>query len=169
MQKREVSNFDYPDFSAFHQAMACLALERGWLRLYKLAVLDRAIAICYNFHFHDRIYAYAVAFDLDWYRYSPGRLAIANSIQASIREAAREYDWGAGDHAYKLAWTDQVREEHRILYSKKWSGRLWIEWLSMKEIIREFLITKARQWIPQSTRDRVNQFLSPRYKKTEEQ
>jgi CelD/BcsL family acetyltransferase involved in cellulose biosynthesis len=166
-EKERASNFDYPSYSAFHQAIAGLALERGWLRLYQLIVSGRVIGMCYNYRFHDRVYAYAVAFDLAWSGYSPGRLAIANSIQASIRESASEYDWGAGDHAYKFAWTDHSRVEDEILFSNSWRGIIWLEQRSFLEHLREILIATARRWVPQSIRDRINQYLSPRYKNTD--
>jgi CelD/BcsL family acetyltransferase involved in cellulose biosynthesis len=163
--KGRISNFDDPNYALFHQAIASLALERGWLRLYQLTVQGHVIAICYNFRFQDRVYACAIGFDLDWSGYSPGRLAIANSIQAAIQEGACEYDWGAGDHSYKFAWTDKVRVEKELLFSHNWRGRIWIEWRNLKEI----LIVKGRQWLPQSTRDRINRFLAPRYKKVVDQ
>jgi CelD/BcsL family acetyltransferase involved in cellulose biosynthesis len=166
-EKERVSNFDDPRYSAFHRAIAGLALERGWLRLYQLNVSGRVIGMCYNYRFHDHVYAHAVAFDLDWSGYSPGRLAIANSIQTSIRETASEYDWGAGDHAYKFAWTDHARVENEILFSNHWRGILWLEQKSRRENLKEILIKTARRWLPQSIRDPINQFFSPRYKKTE--
>jgi CelD/BcsL family acetyltransferase involved in cellulose biosynthesis len=163
-EMERISNFDYLNYSTFHQAIAGLALERGWLRLYQLKVLGRVIGMCYNYRFHDRVYAYAVAFDLAWSGYSPGRLAIAKSIQASIEETAGEYDWGAGDHAYKFAWTDQARVENEILFSNHWRGIMWLELKSFFENSHEGLITMGRRWLPQSLRDRINQFLSPRYR-----
>jgi CelD/BcsL family acetyltransferase involved in cellulose biosynthesis len=164
--KDRASNYDHPGYSDFHQAIANQTFEQGWLRLNQLVVSDHVIAICYNFLYHSRIYAYAIGYDLDWSGYSPGRLAIAFSIQAAIEDAAYEYDWLGGEEAYKLAWTDQIRVEDEILFSSKWIGRFWIQWRYSWGVVREILIAKGRQWLPQSTRNRINQLLAPRYKKS---
>jgi CelD/BcsL family acetyltransferase involved in cellulose biosynthesis len=158
------SNFDQLNFSDFHQSIASLALERGWLRLNKLTVLGRVIAVYYNFLFHNRVYAYSMGFDLDWSKYSPGRLGVAYSIQASILESASEYDWLGGEDAYKLAWADKVRVEKEILFSKNLPGGLWIEWRNFLEILKG----KARQWLPQPVRYRIRHFLATRHKITED-
>ncbi|HEY3312589.1 MAG TPA: GNAT family N-acetyltransferase [Anaerolineales bacterium] len=167
--KQRISNFAYSNYSDFHQAFAKMALERGWLRLNQLTTSGHSIAICYNFRFHDRIYANAIGFDLDWSGYSPGRLAIANSFQTSIQERAIEYNWLGGDEAYKFAWSDQVRVENELLFSKNWRGALWIKWRSFTQVSRDILTTKARQWIPQTTRERFNQFLYRMHRKMERQ
>jgi len=165
--KKRVSNFDHQGYSSFHLTMAHLGIQCDWLRLYQLTVSGNVIAICYNYLFHDRIYANAIAFDMDWSSYSPGRLAISYSIQAAIQEGATEYDWLGGEEPYKLAWTDKLRVEDEIIFSKTWHGRLWLEWRSFSECFKEVLIALGRKWVPESARERINQFLSPRYKKKE--
>lgn len=169
VSKKRVSNYAYSNYSAFHEAFAKLMLERGWLRLNQLIVSGNVIAISYNFLFHDRIYAQSITFDIGWSGYSPGRLLIANSIQTSIEEGAREYNWLGGDEIYKLAWTDQIRQETELLYSRNWLGNIWVEWRSMQVVARESIITKGRQWFPQSTRDRINQYISTLHRKMEKQ
>lgn len=163
--RKRISNFDYSAYTNFHQEFATLALQRGWLRLNKLNVSDRLIAMCYNFRFHDCIYAQAIGFDLDWSGYSPGRLTVANSIQKSIQEGAHEYNWLGGEEEYKLAWTDQMNIERELLFSNNLVGRIWIGWKSLVLNIHELLLTKGRQWLPKSVRDRYNQFISARHRK----
>jgi CelD/BcsL family acetyltransferase involved in cellulose biosynthesis len=149
-----------PTYSSFHQTIACQALNRGWLRLYTLTVVDRVIALFYCFHFQNRVYAYQIGFDLDWSGYSPGRLLIAYGIQTAIQESASELDWGPGDDDYKLAWTDQIRVENEILFSGSWRGGLWIKWKNFQGILK----IKAKQWLPQTAQLRIKQFLSDRQK-----
>lgn len=157
------SAFDDPAFCSFHLSMARLALDKGWLRLYQLTVLGRVIALYHCFRFHDRVYAYQMAFDIDWHGYSPGRLLIAYGIQSSIEEAACELDWLAGKHDYKLAWTDLVRVEYEILFSSNRRGGAWIKWKVFQEVLR----AKVKQALPQSAQDRIQKFLSTRPRTTE--
>ncbi len=150
------SAFDDSIFCSFHSSIAHLALAKGWLRLYKLTVKEYIIALFYCFRFQDHIYAYQIGFDLDWKGYSPGRLLIAYGIQSAIEEAACELDWLAGEHDYKLAWTDQVRVEYEILYRNNWRGDLWIRGKLYWKLLRG----KAKQLLPQSTQHRIKQFLA---------
>jgi CelD/BcsL family acetyltransferase involved in cellulose biosynthesis len=153
--------YDDPTYSSFHHAIACLALNRDWLRLYTLTANGQIIALFYCFRLKDRVYAYQIGFDIDWSGYSPGRLLIAHGIQAAIQEGASVLDWGPGNHDYKLAWTDQICMEDEILLSSNWKGNLWIK---RENLVGELKI-KARQVLPQSTQIRIKQFLSARRKK----
>lgn len=157
--KNKISNFAYTRYTEFQREFASLAQARGWLRLNRLRVSGQSVALCYNFLFHQRIYAQAIGFDLEWSGYSPGRLAIASSIQGAIQEGVLEYDWLGGDEAYKFAWTDQVRVEKEIMFSLNLRGSLWLRWASFKATFRKLLVEKARQWIPQAARERVNQLV----------
>lgn len=152
------SAFDDPMFCRFHSEIARVAIERGWLRLYKLSVKNFVIALYYCFRFQDHIYAYQMGFDIDWREYSPGRLLIAHGVESSIKEGASELDWLAGEDEYKMAWTEQVREEYQILYSRNWIGRTWIRWKVFQELLRK----KAKQWLPQSAQERIKRFISAR-------
>lgn len=152
------SAFDDPMFCRFHSEIARVGLERGWLRLYKLSVDNFVIALYYCFRFQDRIYAYQMGFDIDWREYSPGRLLIAHGVESSIKEGASELDWLAGEDEYKMAWTEQVREEYEILYSRNWIGGAWIRWKVFQELLRK----KAKQWLPQSAQERIKRFIAAR-------
>jgi CelD/BcsL family acetyltransferase involved in cellulose biosynthesis len=158
------TDWDDPIFTNFQQTIAHLALHRGWLRLYTLTVKDCVIAFIYCFHFKDCVYIYNMGFDIDWSKYSPGRLLIAFSIQTAIRESASQLDFGRGESKYKFDWTDYVRVENEILFSSNWKGNLWI-------ILGNFktdLIIKAKQIQSRFAKLRMNQFLSERHIKIED-
>ncbi len=146
--------FDDSGYLSFHQAIADTALSLGWLRLHALTADDRVIAVFYCFHFHDRIYAYQIGFDLDWSGYSPGRLLIAHGIQAATKEGSTELDWGPGDDEYKLAWTEHARLEDEIFLHASWRGKLWVEW----QMLQGFVRMKAKQWLPEPMHLRIKQF-----------
>jgi hypothetical protein len=162
--KRLSTDWDDPTFTSFHQTIAYLALNHGWLRLYTLTVKDRVIALLYCFRFKDCVYAYNAGYEIDWSGYSPGCLLIAYSIQTAIREAASELDLGRGDSEYKFAWTDHVRIENEIQFSSNWRGDLWIKVGNFKMV----LIIKAKQLLLRFAKIRIKQFLSARHKKIED-
>lgn len=163
--KDRQSNFDDDNYAAFHQAVAVLGLERGWLRLNQLCVGEKPIATCYNYLFHRHSYAYAIGFDLEWSSYSPGRLSIASNIQQAIEQGAVEYDWLGGEEAYKSAWSDATRAETELLFSRTLPGHLWAFWRGFRADFWEAATRQARKHVPQSLRDRVNQWLAPKYNK----
>ena len=157
------THFDDPTYSSFHQSIASLALDRGWLRLYTLTVMDRMISVFYCFRLKDSVYAYQIGFDLDWSGYSPGRLLIAYGIQEAIQEAASELDWGPGEDDYKYAWTDRVRVENDLLLSSNWRGGLWTKWANLEGGLK----MRAKHVLPLALQARLKQFLSRRNKTTE--
>jgi len=161
--KRLSTDWDNPTFTSFHRTIACLALNRGWLRLYTLTVKDSVIALVYDFRFKDCIYGYNLGFDIEWSRYNPGRLLIAYSIQAAIQEGASDYDMGRGDAEHKFDWSDHLRMENEILFSNNWRGDLWIRLGNLERGLK----IKAKQLQPRSAKIRIGQFLSARRKKIE--
>jgi hypothetical protein len=125
--KKLNTDWDDPTFTCFHNTIAHLAFNHGWLRLYMLTVENRLIALLYCFRFKDCIYAYNSGYDIDWSRYSPGRLLIAYSIEEALLEGVRVIDMGRGDSEYKFYWTDHKQVESEILFSSNWKGALWIK------------------------------------------
>ena len=106
--RREDSTLGNSAFANFHRGVAAKALECNWLRFYQLLVQDRPISALYCFRFHDTVYAYQIGFDVQWARYSPGRLVSAYAIEDSIHEGAHRFEWLQGDHAYKFEWTEHA-------------------------------------------------------------
>ncbi len=163
--KGEMTGFDYSTYINFHQNIALNAHQAGWLRLYALLVAQRVIAVFYAYRYQDRIYAYQMAFDSEWGKYSPGRLLVAHVLQASIQENAKELDWLSGDEEYKFMWTDLVRKEDELLFSRKFLGNLWIRLVNFDGAARK----KARQMLPEDVQVRIKGLLSNRRKKPCEQ
>jgi CelD/BcsL family acetyltransferase involved in cellulose biosynthesis len=131
--RREDSTLGCPGFANFHRCMAARALECNWLRFYQLLVQDRPISALYCFRFQDTVYAYQIGFDVEWARYSPGRLVSAYAIEDSIREGARRFEWLQGDHAYKFEWTEQARQDHHLLAATGRRGELWLKAMHLRD------------------------------------
>jgi len=108
----------------FHQRVARLLLRNGWLRLYRLRVNDAAIAWLYCFRYKNVVSYYQSGYDQRWKRYSPGSLIIAHAIRSAIEEGAAEFDFLRGPEAYKLRWTQAVRDDFNLEYSRNVVRRL---------------------------------------------
>jgi len=147
----KTSVFDASEFRAFHCEMAAIALHRGWLRFYQLTVGEQIVATTYCFRYGDVFYAYQSGFDLEWARYSPGRLIIAHAIREAIREGAREFDMLRGTEKHKLSWTSEARTDSHLLVSNNWRGHryLMVAWLF------DIAVSGGRKVLPQRVRDRL--------------
>jgi len=162
--KALATDWDDPTFATFHRAIASLALSRGWLRLYTLAVGDHVIAVVYNFRFKDWIYGYNAGFDPNWKQYSPSRLLLEHLIKSSIEEAVSVLDMGPGRSEYKSALTDRERVENEILFGHNWKGNLWITFGNLERAIR----TKVKRLLVRPDKKQMNQPRSMPPAKTEE-
>ncbi len=110
----------------FHQQIATLFSQNGWLRLHLLLVRGEAIGAVYSFRYGDTVYFYQTGHDQAWARYGPGSAIVAYSIRASIEEGAAEFDFLRGDEPYKFQWTSQVRSDMKGWLSRGAKGSLLV-------------------------------------------
>jgi CelD/BcsL family acetyltransferase involved in cellulose biosynthesis len=147
------SMFDDERAVCCSQELAEQGLARGWLRFYQLRVGDEIIAAMCCYRYGDTLYAEHTAFDPEWGLYSPGRLLAAHAIRHAVDEGARAFDWLAGTHAYKFQWTDEVCEDGHHVFSRTPLGHATLLGAALFEVVQ----AKARQWLSEAQRDRVNQ------------
>lgn len=124
--KGEETSFSYDRFVAFHREFAALALERGWLRLYRLDVTGEPVGIQYCLSYGGVVSDYQRGFDPAWSRYSPGHLLLAHAIREAIQEGAQEVDLLRGVEPYKFSWANQERHDASLAHSHSWKGHLWL-------------------------------------------
>ena len=74
------------------------------LRLYRLVIGRKLMAVYYGFAHGGRAYAYLGGFDPDEPRLSPGALIMLHAIEAAIDEGATEFHFLRGGESYKYAW-----------------------------------------------------------------
>ena len=154
--RREDSTLGSLDFVNFHRGIAAKAMANNWLRFYQLLVEDCPISALYCFRFQETVYAYQIGFDVEWARYSPGRLVSAHAIEASIREGARRFEWLQGDHAYKFEWTDKARQDHHVLAASSVRGDLWLAAMHL----RDQGIEEIKRQIPPATLHKLERRLA---------
>jgi CelD/BcsL family acetyltransferase involved in cellulose biosynthesis len=141
---------------AFHRAIAREALARGCLRLYFLQIGDALVATTYCIRAGSRVLMYRTSFDESWAKYSVGTLLITYALQQSMAEAAKEFDFGNSQDAYKAHWATEVRESWRArAASPHLRGQL--AWMRMQTA--DHLIAWAVKHIPRTARSKVRHLL----------
>jgi len=155
-QKGLESCFKNPAFRSFHNNIARVALENGFLRFYQLKVDDKIIAVQGCFRFKDIVYGYQTAFDPEWGKYSPGQQLLAYVFQEAIREKTREVDMMHGETDYKSSWASGFRQDLHLLYALNRRGKLWL--LGVHLLNGMFLL--SRKILPDNIRQAINRRLA---------
>jgi len=118
--------FRSPALKAFHHLAAYRFLEAGRLRLHRLDVAGKAIAVIYCVRQGDVVSFYTTGYDPAFARFGPGRDLMAHAIGAAIAEGATEFDFLRGDEAYKDQWGTRVRHDWRVVLPTGARGRLLV-------------------------------------------
>jgi CelD/BcsL family acetyltransferase involved in cellulose biosynthesis len=151
-----VSSFEDPRFRNFHRAMAALAFERDWLRIYKLKVNGQVISTRYCFFFRGVYIDYQLSYSMDWAKYRPGELMLAHVVKEALREGARELDFLPGTYRWKQSWASGARHERHVVFGQNLRSRSW----QMSAAVMDRAMAASREIIPAGTRQRVNLFIS---------
>ena len=106
--------FHTAELIRFHQTIAPLAVERGWLRLFTLWLNDRPAASLYGFFYNGKFYFYQSGFHPDFEKQSVGLVVMGMAIRQAIAEGAEEFDFLHGDEPYKRHWAFEKRELSRL-------------------------------------------------------
>jgi CelD/BcsL family acetyltransferase involved in cellulose biosynthesis len=102
------------DVEAFHNEIAERFSRRGWLRLYRLYVGDRLIAVNYGFTLRGRAYSYIGGFDPGLAHLGAGGILLYRAIRDAAEEGADDFDFLRGEEQYKLRWGGKGRPQYRI-------------------------------------------------------
>jgi CelD/BcsL family acetyltransferase involved in cellulose biosynthesis len=114
-RERGVSEaFATPALVAFHDEITQRALERGWLRLYVLALDAVPVASLYGLRYGRVFSFYQSGFDPAFAKWSVGLITMGLAIEQAIAEGAEEYDLLHGDESYKFLWAREQRQLSRV-------------------------------------------------------
>jgi CelD/BcsL family acetyltransferase involved in cellulose biosynthesis len=129
---------------AFHDEISRLALERGWLRLFRLKLDGRTVAAIYGFLYHGVFYFYQSGFDAEFQRHSVGLAIMARAIQRAVEEGACRYDFLCGDEAYKSLWAEYRRPLQRLmLYPPGQRGALYRQTMDLRLGLKKMALRPA--------------------------
>jgi CelD/BcsL family acetyltransferase involved in cellulose biosynthesis len=99
---------------AFYREIAGWAHAQGWLQLGFLRLDGSCIAFLLSIVHGEAVNVVKVGFDPDFRRYAPGTQLTRAAIERAFELGSSRYDFLGSDDAYKLDWTDAVRERVRL-------------------------------------------------------
>jgi CelD/BcsL family acetyltransferase involved in cellulose biosynthesis len=97
----EAGAFASPRFTAFHREMARTLLRQGRLRLHRVSVEGRPLAVDYFIAAGSVLYGYQGGVDPDCLDEQPGNLATVGMLKTAIAEGFTTVDFLRGDEPYK--------------------------------------------------------------------
>ena len=102
-------SFKSPQFTEFHRRLAASFDERDWLYLRLLKVDGVYAGARYDYVYANKLWNYQNGWLPEMSNLSLGKLLIGHSVQWCIDQGLKEYDFLAGDTAYKLSWATRTR------------------------------------------------------------
>ncbi|MBN2112631.1 MAG: GNAT family N-acetyltransferase [Acidimicrobiia bacterium] len=136
--------FGSPALTGFHHLAARRFLEAGRLRLYRLDVAGKAVAVIYCIRQGEVVSFYTTGYDPAYARFGPGRDLMAHAIGAAIAEGAAEFDFLRGDESYKGQWGAQLRQDWRVVLPSGARGRLLLGGRNLLRPVRRVLGNRGR-------------------------
>ena len=88
----------------FHQRATPLLLAQGVLRLYRLCLGSRTIAVIYSLFERGTVFCYLQGFDPEFAYYSPGTQLMFAVLQDAVRLGIKKFDFLRGQETYKQHW-----------------------------------------------------------------
>lgn len=103
----------------------------------KLCVDNIPVAYHFGFEYNRKIYWYIPTFNIDYKKFSPGKIIIKKSIEYALANRFEEFDFLNGDEPYKFQWTTESRENfYLFITSDRLKSRILKHWFLQ---IRPFL------------------------------
>ncbi|HZQ18392.1 MAG TPA: GNAT family N-acetyltransferase [Terriglobales bacterium] len=103
---------------AFHEKVAPKLLAMGHLRLYRLSLKQRTIAVVYALADRSTVFCYLQGFDPQFAFVSPGTQLMFFAIQDAVRLGSRKFDFLRGEEDYKRHWRAQTEITYRLQISR---------------------------------------------------
>lgn len=120
------SALDAPRTDRFHRRVIPLLLRDGRLRMIRISIDMRTVAVFYGMAIGDWWGYYLAGYDRKWAgRIHLGQITLATAIEWAAREGAREFDFLKGVERVKYLWP--VRERSAVdadAYSAHWGSQL---------------------------------------------
>jgi CelD/BcsL family acetyltransferase involved in cellulose biosynthesis len=120
------SALDSPRANRFHRRVIPLLLNDGHLRMIRIAIDMRTVAVFYGVAIGNWLGYYLAGYDRAWAgRIHLGQITLAAAVDLAVREGVREFDFLKGVERVKYLWP--VRERSAMdadAYSAHWGAQL---------------------------------------------
>ena len=133
--------FRSSEFSQFHERLAQIFQEKGWLFLRILRVDGQDAAARYDYVYQNKLWNYQNGWRPDLEKLSLGKLLIGYSVKYCIERQLTEYDFMGGNADYKTSWATGSRTLLRVEITnpRKRSGYM----LHQLHVLQGFLHSKT--------------------------
>jgi CelD/BcsL family acetyltransferase involved in cellulose biosynthesis len=98
----------------FHRKAAPGLLSQDILRVYRLRLAARTIAVVYTLVRNSTMFCYLQGYDPEFADLSPGTFLMFSAMEDAIRSGLKKFDMLRGDEAYKQHWKPEVETTSRM-------------------------------------------------------
>jgi CelD/BcsL family acetyltransferase involved in cellulose biosynthesis len=97
---------------------------RGWFCIGLMELGERPIGSRLVFRCGKKLWDFLTAYDHTFSRLSPGTMLVSALIDYGFSHGFDEFDFMRGEESYKMQWTTQMHQSHRLLiWSPGWVSR----------------------------------------------
>jgi CelD/BcsL family acetyltransferase involved in cellulose biosynthesis len=115
---------EFGRLEAFHRDFAAVAMERGWLRLWRCEVDGSPVAAWYGFRYGGTEAYYQAGRDPAWERDAVGFVLLAHTIREALTDGVEAYRFLRGGEAYKWRFADADERLTTWVGHRSGAGRL---------------------------------------------
>lgn len=114
-----------PDVQQFHRRAAPELVQEGILRLYRLRLGQRTIAVVHSMFLRETVYCYMQGYDPEFASVSPGTLLMFHVLVDAVSCGMRRFDFLRGEEPYKLHWRPHGENTYRIQLGRAEVTAIW--------------------------------------------
>ncbi|NPV03141.1 MAG: GNAT family N-acetyltransferase [Syntrophaceae bacterium] len=120
-----VTTFSGQALQAFHEEIAGIFQDKGWLTLRVMKRGDKVLASLYCFTFAGRVFAYQLGIDPAWEPKGIGSAVLYNMVEEAFQRKCIEFDFLRGGEEYKGSWTEHARSQYTAnIYNSSVTGQM---------------------------------------------
>ena len=146
-----------PMFKDLYLEFGYRASQKGFLDFSFLLLNERPIACHFGFVHNNSLYYFTPTFDVEYRRYSPGKILLRRLIERCFEEHL-EFDFLNAIDSYKLEWSSTIRERVMFQQGVTFKWKLYMKYSQCARRMRGY-VSKAwrigRQLMGQVARSHV--------------
>lgn len=119
------TTFSGQTLQAFHEEIAGIFQDNGWLTLRVMRRGEKVLASLYCFTFAGRVFAYQSGIDPAWEPKGIGSAVLYNMVEEAFQSKCIEFDFLRGGEEYKGSWTEYARSQYTVnIYNSSITGQM---------------------------------------------
>lgn len=123
--KRIETTFSGKPLQSFHEKIADVFHDKGWLTLRMMRQKEKALGSLYCFSFAGKVFAYQAGIDPAWEPKGVGSAILLNIVEEAFQRGCTEFDFLRGGEEYKGSWTEYARPQYTVnIYNRSLLGQI---------------------------------------------